>query len=956
MYLIPNFQFLFDIKSNIRIRFVEVHLVQPFLLLYTTNQILQIWDYEKKSCLRAINVSLIEPDRVQEVKQLKFHDNQIIYRLFNDQSLYLQNSIMILTSDKLYSYKYCSDYSDLITNGPIGVSNKCLEFIDSQYIAVGGEGVKIIDLKQNLIVKTMKGYHQKGINQMLSYKQNQFDRPRLVASSLDGTMACWNADTANEQPTFKFLMSKKGKQLMTANNGQEILSIAYDPYDFQIVTVTENYITLWSSLNGMEINRFKPPIPIKELVHISHSNFPSQTYIGHTRSSEIYALYLIGKQQKKFDYVILLDLKNVVDVDKQIKINTITTNRLKSNLLCVATTHGLFLLQASELLQKYCFHHTFVCSLTLNQSKTFVDDTGLLKKLTNISQEQLKQYELLNKQTDQSNLMYLSTSGKNVICTLIEFTQELTNKKEEWTVMSRQHKIFTFQTTYTWDDSKILISLSGRYFVIHNNNGQYAVLSINNKNLNYDMMESDLKLTLHFLSELEQLSTGIGNSIAWHQYKEELIISVPLNERNQNITIEEKIESQTSGFFNQKTFSRNIYNYSSNIVNFVIQIYGFDHTKKQAMFLKATINNLPQPEKVFGVQSYYFIVTNSECSIEDQKLKAEIKQLKMKHGQFYQFQNNQLIPFGNQFISPLNVTSNINETFLLFQYEKTFSLLMKQNGQFIPILTEFEQITDSYFWEDLLFYVTQTQIKMVIVVNQVAITITLAQLDPPQNQLQSCEFLKANQLDGQYPEIQVRPNGQLKILMIHDSKLIVINQAQEISFIHLKHALLEFCINLQVDDFSKCVDNASKLDQKMQKLIAQMFIAKNAIDQVQYLNMDLHERLTLELDHNLNETQLTLDLIDQVMLTVADNKEKYIKDLAIKLSQQKREEELDLVIQYGLQNQLFPLYDIIPLLSETQREYYLESQGIFQNFQSLKEISKDKEDLMLYNLYNIFQL
>lgn len=38
---------------------------------------------------------------------------------------------MILTADKLYSYKYCSDYSDLITNGPIGVSNKCLEFIDS---------------------------------------------------------------------------------------------------------------------------------------------------------------------------------------------------------------------------------------------------------------------------------------------------------------------------------------------------------------------------------------------------------------------------------------------------------------------------------------------------------------------------------------------------------------------------------------------------------------------------------------------------------------------------------------------------------------------------------------------------------------------------------------------------------------------------------------------------------
>lgn len=33
-----------------------------------------------------------------------------------------------------------------------------------------------------------------------------------------------------------------------------------------------------------------------------------------------------------------------------------------------------------------------------------------------------------------------------------------------------------------------------------------------------------------------------------------------------------------------------------------------------------------------------------------------------------------------------------------------------------------------------------------------------------------------------------------------------------------------------------------------------MFINKNAIDQVQYLNLDLYERLNLELEHNLNET------------------------------------------------------------------------------------------------------
>lgn len=52
-------------------------------------------------------------------------------------------------------------------------------------------------------------------------------------------------------------------------------------------------------------------------------------------------------------------------------------------------------------------------------------------------------------------------------------------------------------------DSRILVSLSGRYLVAHNSNGYYEVFTINNKNLNYDIMESDLRMSLHFLSELE---------------------------------------------------------------------------------------------------------------------------------------------------------------------------------------------------------------------------------------------------------------------------------------------------------------------------------------------------------------------------------------------------------------------------------------------------------------------
>lgn len=55
----------------------------------------------------------------------------------------------------------------------------------------------------------------------------------------------------------KFLMNKKGKTLLTSNDGQEVLSMSYDPYTFKLVTLTEDYITVWSVLSGVEIRRYK---------------------------------------------------------------------------------------------------------------------------------------------------------------------------------------------------------------------------------------------------------------------------------------------------------------------------------------------------------------------------------------------------------------------------------------------------------------------------------------------------------------------------------------------------------------------------------------------------------------------------------------------------------------------------------------------------------------------------
>jgi hypothetical protein len=59
--------------------------------------------------------------------------------------------IIVLTQDRLYIYYYESDRTDVLNQHQIDSrnGNRCFEFIDGQYIAIGGEqGVRVIDLKQ----------------------------------------------------------------------------------------------------------------------------------------------------------------------------------------------------------------------------------------------------------------------------------------------------------------------------------------------------------------------------------------------------------------------------------------------------------------------------------------------------------------------------------------------------------------------------------------------------------------------------------------------------------------------------------------------------------------------------------------------------------------------------------------------------------------------------------------
>ena len=83
--------------------------------------------------------------------------------------------------------------------------------------------------------------------------------PRVItASPQDSLMACWNVDmilnspqqVQEATPCFKFLMGSKNKG-KDSNNGEEIISLQYDPSSYHLITLTESYIAIWSTMTGM---------------------------------------------------------------------------------------------------------------------------------------------------------------------------------------------------------------------------------------------------------------------------------------------------------------------------------------------------------------------------------------------------------------------------------------------------------------------------------------------------------------------------------------------------------------------------------------------------------------------------------------------------------------------------------------------------------------------------------
>ena len=219
--------FLFELKCQTKIKILDYHPTKPLIAYISLNNILSIWDWDKKACLKCFNINAFESKDLTKtvvIKHIKFFDKDILFSILHTDPLdidapFFSGSWLIAVGEsKIYFYDYVSEKVEIIT--PATLDNKIpkiIEIADGRSLAIGcSDGfVKIFDLVSWSFTKTLKGPHHKTINNILAYTPNDGSKYRLAVSSSDGIIASWNVDT--ETPVLKFNMLKGGKQVSHRN-------------------------------------------------------------------------------------------------------------------------------------------------------------------------------------------------------------------------------------------------------------------------------------------------------------------------------------------------------------------------------------------------------------------------------------------------------------------------------------------------------------------------------------------------------------------------------------------------------------------------------------------------------------------------------------------------------------------------------------------------------------------
>lgn len=237
----------YEMRGNTRIKTFAVHPTYNWVGLITTSNVFWLVDYVSGMTLKCFNCCTLDEMKPTEVREILFWDDHTCKSLASNKEPRPKSWIVFCCDRRIFLYNYVTYLTKVITEKELDFKSvRKVEVVseDSLCLAMTDGPMKIFDVQQWQLTKTIKGYHSKTVNWILPYKQNESERPRIVASSLDSLMACWNVDLATatiETPSFKFLMKKS--KAVDSNEGQEILSLRYDQHNFRLITLTEEYVS-----------------------------------------------------------------------------------------------------------------------------------------------------------------------------------------------------------------------------------------------------------------------------------------------------------------------------------------------------------------------------------------------------------------------------------------------------------------------------------------------------------------------------------------------------------------------------------------------------------------------------------------------------------------------------------------------------------------------------------------
>lgn len=168
-----DIEWAFEVKMQSAVRNMDYHNTKPWVVYSTINNVVQLWDYERKICLKSLHSSTIDTvdhSKNMEIRSVRFLDADTLKWMFplgntldhssrHSDHRFPHQWIIITAETKIFFYDYVADTSRVITSAELDSKYvRVVQAIDAQYLAIGcSDGsIKIFDITSWTFTKTMK--------------------------------------------------------------------------------------------------------------------------------------------------------------------------------------------------------------------------------------------------------------------------------------------------------------------------------------------------------------------------------------------------------------------------------------------------------------------------------------------------------------------------------------------------------------------------------------------------------------------------------------------------------------------------------------------------------------------------------------------------------------------------------------------------------------------------------